>query len=32
MTGTADVATAAKTYDERVKGIAGDAVMTAAGS
>ncbi|WP_445182984.1 extracellular solute-binding protein [Pseudonocardia sp. Cha107L01] len=32
MTGTTDVATAAKTYDERVKGIAGDAVMTAAGS
>jgi multiple sugar transport system substrate-binding protein len=32
MTGTADVPTAAKTYDERVKGIAGDAVMTAAGS
>ena len=32
MTGTADVATAAKTYDERVKGIAGDAVKTTAGS
>jgi len=32
MTGTADVPTAVKTYDERVKGIAGDAVMTAAGS
>jgi multiple sugar transport system substrate-binding protein len=32
VTGTADVATAAKTYDEQVKAIAGDAVMTAAGS
>ncbi|HEX4356310.1 MAG TPA: extracellular solute-binding protein [Pseudonocardia sp.] len=32
MTGTADVPTAAKTYDDRVKGIAGDAVKTAAGS
>ena len=32
MTGTADVPTAVKTYDERVKGIAGDAVMTATGS
>jgi multiple sugar transport system substrate-binding protein len=31
VTGTADPATAAKTYDEQVKGIAGDAVMTAAG-
>jgi multiple sugar transport system substrate-binding protein len=32
MTGTSDVATAAKNYDEQVKGIAGAAVMTAAGS
>ena len=32
MTGTADVASAARTYDDRVKAIAGDAVMTAAGS
>jgi multiple sugar transport system substrate-binding protein len=32
ITGTADVATAAKTFDDQVKSIAGDAVTTAAGS
>lgn len=32
ITGTADPAAAAKTFDEQVKTIAGDAVMTAAGS
>jgi multiple sugar transport system substrate-binding protein len=32
ITGTADVATAAKTFDDQVRSIAGDAVMTAAGS
>jgi multiple sugar transport system substrate-binding protein len=32
VTGTADVPTAANTYTEQVKSIAGDAVMTAAGS
>jgi len=32
MTGTADVAGAAKNYDEQLRTIAGDAVMTAAGS
>jgi multiple sugar transport system substrate-binding protein len=32
ITGTADVATAARTFDDQVKSIAGDAVTTAAGS
>ena len=32
VTGTADVPTAANTYNDQVKSIAGDAVMTAAGS
>lgn len=32
ITGTADPAAAAKTFDDQVKSIAGDAVMTAAGS
>jgi multiple sugar transport system substrate-binding protein len=32
VTGTSDVPTAANTYNDQVKSIAGDAVMTATGS